>query len=206
MKFFIEKLTSVKVKFFPFQAIWVLKKFIFVSILVCCFSLAANEALINASAAKGTKKMKSKTNKYPLTGIEVIQVFAEKRNTEELFHLKEVDEDTYRYNWPLRFADEKHLIPCNVNGIVPFWFIGLMICKWSLPEMLVLSTTSSPPILSFMSQQQASVELSALQSGTGSMCCGQPYRRYTFLETSNCTKLFPGKVHGLESVSPTTGV
>ncbi|XP_007576319.1 dynein heavy chain domain-containing protein 1 isoform X2 [Poecilia formosa] len=63
-------------------------------------SLAADDESIDVSVSKGRRKMKtakgSKRNAYPLTGIEVFQLFAERKDLEELFYLKEVHKDTYR--------------------------------------------------------------------------------------------------------------
>lgn len=49
------------------------------------------------TAAKGGKA--TKPNKFPLTGSEVVQIFAQERHQErlELYFLKEVDGDSYRY-------------------------------------------------------------------------------------------------------------
>ncbi|KAM4750013.1 dynein heavy chain domain-containing protein 1 [Anableps anableps] len=62
-------------------------------------SLAADE-LTDVSAGKRKRqlnaKIGSKLYEYPLTGIDVCQMLAEKRDMEELFYLKKVDEDTYR--------------------------------------------------------------------------------------------------------------
>ncbi|KAM4595719.1 dynein heavy chain domain-containing protein 1 [Fundulus diaphanus] len=69
-------------------------------ILFHCFSLAANDDSVDVPASKGRRKMKdkkaSKLHKYPLTGTEVVLMFAEKSNTEELFYLKEVEKDARR--------------------------------------------------------------------------------------------------------------
>ncbi|XP_054896838.1 dynein heavy chain domain-containing protein 1 isoform X2 [Poeciliopsis prolifica] len=63
-------------------------------------SLVADDELIDASAGRGRRKIKtakgSKQNAYPMTGIEVFQLFAEKKGLDELFYLKEEHEDTYR--------------------------------------------------------------------------------------------------------------
>ncbi|KAK5608280.1 hypothetical protein CRENBAI_001570 [Crenichthys baileyi] len=63
-------------------------------------SLTANDESVDVPACKGKRKLKDKKaiklSKCPLTGTEVVQMFAEKRDTEELFFLKEVDEDAYR--------------------------------------------------------------------------------------------------------------
>ncbi|XP_047222617.1 dynein heavy chain domain-containing protein 1 isoform X3 [Girardinichthys multiradiatus] len=63
-------------------------------------SLGGNDESVDVPACKGKRKLKDKKaiklSKCPLTGTEVVQMLTEKRDTEELFFLKEVDVDAYR--------------------------------------------------------------------------------------------------------------
>lgn len=71
-----------------------------------CFSLAEKDESIKVTTCKDKKITTvkngnaTKPNKAPLTGTEVVHIFAKKRDLGELelYYLKEVDGDFYRYS------------------------------------------------------------------------------------------------------------
>ena len=70
-----------------------------------CFSLAEKDESIKVTTRKdkkitAVKSGKATKAKVPLTGTEVVQILAKKRELGEfeLYHLKEVEGDVYRYS------------------------------------------------------------------------------------------------------------
>ncbi len=145
-----------------------------------CFSLTWKDECAKVTTFEDRKittvknGKETKPNKVPLTGRDVVNMFVKRSDPgeSEVYYLKEVEGDSYRYPeirlcTPLWFQIPVHVLMwlfhsermhTTKHGVVSS-FSDHMTCRWFVPVKLALSTTSSALILSYMWLRGVMVDL-----------------------------------------------